>query len=114
MDFKMKDFGAVLESRELAKSLVQSIMDEYKKKPEDHMRLDFGGVRVVSNFFADGFIGGLLEGMGLEGFEKFVTLLNLSAMNKIWVDKAIERHKNAPKKEEKPAAEKKQAKGKKK
>ncbi|MBI5528532.1 MAG: STAS-like domain-containing protein [Deltaproteobacteria bacterium] len=96
MDFKMKDFGAILESRDLAKSLCQSIIDEHWKKPTEHMRLDFGGVRVVSNFFAEAFIGGLIEGMGTEPFKQTFTLLNLSDMNRIWVDRAIEKHKSAP------------------
>ncbi len=36
MDFKMKEFGAVLESRDLAKSLAQSIIDEHWKHIDDH------------------------------------------------------------------------------
>lgn len=96
MDFKMKDFGAVLESRELAKSLAQSILDEHWKHIDDHKRIDFGGVRVVSSFFADSFIDALVNGMGTEGFKESITLFNLSDMNRIWIDRAIERHKDAP------------------
>lgn len=96
MDFKMKDFGAVLESRMLAESLAQSILDEHWKHIGDHTRIDFGGVRVVSSFFADSFVGTLANGMGTEGFKKSLTLFNLSDMNRIWIDRAIEKHKDAP------------------
>ena len=109
MDFRMKDFGAVLESRDLARSLCLSILDEHKKRADEHVRLDFGGVRVVSSFFADAFIGGLVETLGTEGFGETVTLLNLSDMNQIWVEKAMEKHKTAakkPAKDDKPAKKK--------
>lgn len=96
MDFKMKDFGAVLESRELAKSLAQSILDEHWKHLDDHKRIDFGGIRVVSSFFADSFVDALVNGMGTEVFKESLTLFNLSDMNRIWIDRAIEKHKGAP------------------
>jgi len=96
MDFRMKDFGAVLESRDLAKSLCQSILDEHWKRPDEHKRIDFGGVRVVSSFFADEFIGGLVVGLGTEGFKESLTLLNVSEMNRIWIERALERRKDAP------------------
>lgn len=96
MDFKMKEFGAVLESRDLAKSLAQSILDEHWKHIDDHKRIDFGGIRVVSSFFADSFVDTLVNGMGTEAFKESLTLFNLSDMNRIWIDRAIEKHKDAP------------------
>jgi hypothetical protein len=96
MDYRMKEFGAVLESRDLAKSLCQSIVDEHWRRPSEHKRLDFAGVRVVSSFFADEFIGGLVNGMGTETFKAGFTLLNLSSINKIWIDRALDKHKGAP------------------
>jgi hypothetical protein len=94
MDFRMKDFGAVLESRDLARRLCEAVKDEHSKRPDEKVKLDFAGVRVVSNFFADELVGGLVSAMGADGFEAAVTLANLSDMNRIWVQKAVERHKD--------------------
>ena len=97
MDFKMRDFGTVLESRDLAKSLCGSFADEHRKNPDEKVRLDFSGVRVVSRFFAEEFIGGLVDALGAEAFDSTVTFNNLSEMNRLWIDKAITIHKTAQK-----------------
>lgn len=108
MDFRMRDFGTVLESRDLATSLCNSFAEEHRKKPDEKVRLDFSGVRVVSKFFAEEFIGGLVDALGAEAFDGTVTFNNLSEMNRIWIDKAITTHKSAPKAP--PAAGKKKQK----
>jgi hypothetical protein len=108
MDFRMRDFGTVLESRELARNLCTSFADEHKKNPEETVRLDFSGVRVVSKFFAEEFIGGLVDAVGAEVFDGMITFNNLSEMNRIWIERAITVHKSAPKAQ--PAAGKKKQK----
>lgn len=92
MIIRMKDFGVVLESRELAKRLVESFVDILEKRPDDNIRLDFSGIRVVSGFFADELIGGIVQLLGFEKFEKSVSLTNMSDLNRIWLEKAVEKH----------------------
>ncbi|MFA6034334.1 MAG: DUF4325 domain-containing protein [Myxococcota bacterium] len=92
MDFKMRTYGSVLESRDLATRLSFALLDDLKKNPDDHIRIDFGGVRVVSNFFADEFIGTMVREMGVEKFKASVTMFNLAEINRVWIAKAVDKH----------------------
>ena len=92
MIFKLKEFGTVLESKDLAKRLAEGVLDSLEKNPEEALKLDFSGIRVVSSFFADEFIGVLVVKLGGKDFNSRVSSMGLSAMNHVWIDKAIKKH----------------------
>ena len=91
--FRFKKYGVNLGTRQLG-SLVRSDLEKVLKKGEKVV-LDFEGVEMVGNSFADECLGKLLLDMSLEELEEKTTFRNLEGLSKLSVSTALRRRYNS-------------------
>ncbi len=91
--FKFADFGAILVTRNLGAHVREKLIDTLSKA--DKVVLNFDGVEMVGNSFADECLGKLLLDFSLEELQRKTTFHGLEGMSKISVSAALRRRYNS-------------------
>ena len=87
--FRFAKYGVNLGTRPLGAIVRADLISEMEKC--EKVTLDFEGVELVGNSFADECLGKLLLGMSLEEFKEKTTFCNLEGLSRLSVSTALKR-----------------------
>ena len=91
--FRFSQYGPVLVTRALGAEVREALLKELATAPR--VVLDFDGVEMIGNSFADECLGKLLLGMSLEELKRCTTFRNLTGTSRVSVSAALRRRYNA-------------------
>lgn len=83
---KFNEAGSILGTRMLGKNFKNKIISNLDK---DVIKLDFSGVEMISNSFADEFIGKMIFELGIDKVKKNTTFINVNKNVMLVLRKAI-------------------------
>ena len=87
--FRFNKYGSILVTRALGAQVRQELLAEMAKN--DKVVLDFAGVEMVGNSFADECLGKLLLEISLEDLKQHTTFNHLTGISKVSVSTALRR-----------------------
>lgn len=91
--FKFADYGAILVTRNLGAHVREKLLETLSKA--DKVVLDFDGVEMVGNSFADECLGKLLLVFSLEELQRNTTFRGLDGISRKSVSAALRRRYNS-------------------
>ena len=91
--FRFSDYGKTLGTRSLGAQVREDLLKVLAKG--ETVGLDFAGVELVSNGFADECFGKLLLNMTLEELQQKTRFINLTGLSKVSVSAALRRRYNS-------------------
>jgi len=91
--FRFADYGPILVTRNLGARVRESLL--LTLSGTDKVVLDFDGVEMVGNSFADECLGKLLMTMSLDELRQHTTFHALSGLSKVSVSAALRRRYNS-------------------
>lgn len=89
VNLNFRDFGPNLGTRQLGEKARRRLLAMLDA--EDRVGLDFDGVNVVSNSFADECFGKLLQNMPLDELKRKTTFLNVNDFSRVNIALALKR-----------------------
>lgn len=87
--FRFAKYGPILVSRPLGAQVREDLLSEIRKG--EKVALDFEGVEMVGNSFADECLGKLLIDIPLDELRQVTTFRNLSGTSRVSVSAALRR-----------------------
>lgn len=89
MIFKFNEYGKRLSTRDQGRE-VKAVFDKLYDSTSNKITLDFSGIELVTNSFADELIGKKIIEVGIDNFKSKTTFINLKPFVAMCIKKAID------------------------
>lgn len=93
MIFKFNEYGKRLSTRDQGRE-VKAVFDKLYDSTSTKIVLDFSGIELVTNSFADEFIGKKIAEVGINEFKSKTTFTNVKPFVAMCIKKAIDNRVN--------------------